>query len=249
MEEEDVESKQLDATSAARKREGRYPTRTNFTDAFFDDATYLAFDLSIKPVKRCFRKHWRIGDGGLDDSDRDLLLKAYTDSNSLFEFGLGESMRIAVAVGMPIYSGVDSDAVYVSESRKESQSHFKFYFADVGETGHWGLPVDVLRKQVMQYQLSALQSEKLPFDVYFVDGRFRVACVCAAFLHASKFGRTDVSVLMHDYRERPWYHVVQEFADIVEHSRSQNLVLLKRKKHFTDELIFDYWVRFQDAIA
>jgi len=119
----------------------------------------------------------------------------------------------------------------------------------VEETGHWGLPVDVLRKQVMQYQLSALQSEKLPFDVYFVDGRFRVACFCAAFLHASKFGRTDVSVLMHDYRERPWYHVVQEFADIVEHSRSQNLVLLKRKKHFTDELIFYYWVRFQDAIA
>lgn len=250
VEEEDFESKRLDArtTSAARKLEGRYPTRANFTSAF-DDATHLAFDLSIKPVKRCFRKGWRTGDGGLDDSDRDLLLKAYTDSNSLFEFGLGESTRIAVAVGMPIYSGVDSDAVYVSESRKESPSHFKFYFADVGKTGHWGFPVDVVPKQVMQYQLSALQSEKLPFDVYFVDGRFRVACVCVAFLHASKFGRTDVSVLMHDYRERPEYHVVQEFADIVEHSRSQNLVLLKRKMHFTDEQIFYYWVRFQNEIT
>ena len=101
----------------------------------------------------------------------------------------------------------------------------------------------------MQYQLSALQSEKLPFDVYFVDGRFRVACVCAAFLHASKLGRTDVSVLMHDYRERPEYHVVQEFADIVEHSRNKNLVLLKRKKHVTDEQIFDYWVRFRNEIT
>ena len=99
VEKEDVESKQLDAqtTSAALKLEGRYPTHTNFTSAF-DDATYLAFDLSIKPEKRCFRKGWRTGDGGLDDSDRDLLLKAYTDSNSLFEFGLGESTRIAVAV-------------------------------------------------------------------------------------------------------------------------------------------------------
>lgn len=250
MEEEDVESKQLDAqtTSAALKLEGRYPTHTNFTSAF-DDATHLAFDLSIKPKKRCFRKGWRTGDGGLDDSDRDLLLKAYIDSNSLFEFGLGESTRIAVAVGMPIYSGVDSDAVYVSESRKESPTHFKFYFADVGKTGHWGFPVDVVPKQVMQYQLSALQSEKLPFDVYFVDGRFRVACVCAAFLHASKLGRTDVSVLMHDYRERPEYHVVQEFADIVEHSRNKNLVLLKRKKHVTDEQIFDYWVRFRNEIT
>ena len=169
--------------------EGNYMTGINTTSAF-DDATHVAFDLSReKPVRRCFRKGWEVGNGGLDDGDRDLLVDVYTDANSVFEFGLGESTRIAAAVGVPVFSGVDSDAVYVSESRKTSPSHFKFYFADVGLTGHWGMPLKVASKQVMQYQLSALQSEKLPFDVYLVDGRYRVASACAAFLHASEYGK------------------------------------------------------------
>jgi dihydrodipicolinate synthase/N-acetylneuraminate lyase len=92
----------------------------------------------------------------------------------------------------------------------------------------------------MQYQLSALRSEKLPFDVYLEVGRYRVASMCAALLHASKYGKKGMSVLMHDYRERPEYHVVQDFVDIIEHSPSWNLVLFKRKTHTTDEHIFAF---------
>lgn len=223
-----------------------YMTGINTTSAF-DDATHIAFDLSReKPVTRCFRKGWEVGNGGLDDGDRDLLVKVYTDANSVFEFGLGESTRIATAVGVPVFSGVDSDAVYVSESRKTSPSHFKFYFADVGLTGHWGMPLKVASKQAMQYQLSALQSEKLPFDVYLVDGRYRVASACAALLHASKYGKTNVTVLMHDYHARPEYYVVQDFADIIERSPSGSLVLFKRKTDTTDEDIFANWVKYKN---
>jgi len=48
VEEEDVESKQLDAqtTSAALKLEGRYPSYTNFTSAFDDARTWLLTFLS-----------------------------------------------------------------------------------------------------------------------------------------------------------------------------------------------------------
>ena len=244
----DGETPMILSKTTAHSLEGNYTTYIN-TKSAFDDATHIAFDLSRKPVRRCFRKGWEIGNGGLDDGDRDLLVKVYTDSNSVFEFGLGESTRIAAAVGVPVFSGVDSDAVYVSESRKTSPSHFKFYFADLGLTGHWGMPLDVASKQVMQYQLSALQSEKLPFDVYLVDGRYRVASTCVALLHASKYGKQDVSVLMHDYRERPEYHVVQDFADIIEHSPSGNLVLFKRKTHTADEHIFASWVKYKNISA
>jgi len=96
------------------------------------------------------------------------------------------------------------------------------------------------------HQLSALQSEKLPFDVYLVDGRYRVASACAAFLHASKYGKKNVSVLMHDYHERPEYYVVQDFADIIERSPSGNLVLFQRKTDTTDEDIFANWVKYKN---
>jgi hypothetical protein len=243
---EDGETPMILSKTTTNSLEGNYMTGINTTSAF-DDATHVAFDLSReKPVRRCFRKGWEVGNGGLDDGDRDLLVNVYTDANSVFEFGLGESTRIAAAVGVPVFSGVDSDAVYVSESRKTSPSHFKFYFADVGLTGHWGMPLKVASKQVMQYQLSALQSEKLPFDVYLVDGRYRVASACAAFLHASKYGKKNVSVLMHDYHERPEYYVVQDFADIIERSPSGNLVLFQRKTDTTDEDIFANWVKYKN---
>ena len=84
----------------------------------------------------------------------------------------------------------------------------------------------------MQYQIAPLLGEMKPFDVYFIDGRFRVACVCSALLHASKFGRRDSTIFMHDYGARPSYHVVEEFTDIIETSRSGNLVKLRRSSEY-----------------
>ena len=44
---------------------------------------------------------------------------------------------------------------------------------------------------------------------------------------------------MHDYGARPSYHVVEEFTDIIETSRSGNLVKLRRSRNASDELILD----------
>ena len=39
------------------------------------------------------------------------------------------------------FSGIDSDANWVASARKESKAnHFRFLFADVGDTGPWGMP-------------------------------------------------------------------------------------------------------------
>ena len=102
----------------------------------------------------------------------------------------------------------------------------------------------------MQYQLAPLLSELDSFDVYLVDGRYRVACVCVAFLHASKYqeNKSSVSVLLHDYRERPIYHAVEEFASVIETTPNGKLVRLQRKFNSTDEDIFNVWKRFR-AVA
>jgi hypothetical protein len=50
------------------------------------------------------------GTGGLtDDKDRAMLGRMYGNAQSVFEYGLGESTRIADAVGVPRYAGLDSD--------------------------------------------------------------------------------------------------------------------------------------------
>ena len=193
---------------------------------------------------------WERGSGGLDDADRSLMLKFYSSTRSVFEWGLGESTRIASAFSVSRYSGIDSDASYVSTCRNEAPTHFKFYFADVGDTKAWGVPTDEnLPKQTMQYQVAPLLSELFSFDVYLVDGRYRVACVCLAFLHAEKFGAKEVIVLMHDYGARPQYHVVEQFAYIFERSSSGNLVALKRNATSSTESIVQVWEEYAKVVG
>lgn len=73
--------------------------------------------------------------GGLHDLDRIKLGEIYGRANSVFEWGLGESTRIAAHVGVKRYVGIDSDSEYVQTLRNKSPDHFRFYFADVGPTG------------------------------------------------------------------------------------------------------------------
>ena len=174
-------------------------------------------------------------------------MKAYSSITAVFEFGLGESTRLAAFMQIHRFSGIDSDADYVTACRDASPSYFKFYFADVGKIRDFGTPLTFLEKQALLYQLSPLSSELQAFDLYFVDGRYRVACVASSFLHASKYGRYDVSVLVHDY-EREEYHDVETFATVVEKSPSGTLALLKRLPSASDELIFSAWKRHHNVI-
>jgi hypothetical protein len=85
------------------------------------------------------------------------------------------------------------------------KKHFRFYFADIGPTVAWGnAPNPSLPKIAYNYQVATLSLQLQPFDVYLVDGRFRVSCVCLSFLHALKY-RADmdhVRVAVHDFPRR-----------------------------------------------
>ena len=119
------------------------------------------------------------------------------------------------------------------------------------------LHVERQRQQLngVVYDRAALQveHEHSPFDVYLVDGRFRVACACRALLH----GREDSLVLIHDFphedEDSPeWkrnldaqrgYSAVLAVADIVEQVRS--LVVLRKKPSVHDDAIQELWETFQ----
>ena len=77
---------------------------------------------------------WNETNGGLDDADRITLGELYYNAESVFEFGLGESTLIAASTGVPRYSGIDSDPVWIAQARADSKKdHFRFNFGDI----HW----------------------------------------------------------------------------------------------------------------
>ena len=197
--------------------------------------------------------------GGLKDLDRIKLAAIYRNATSVFEWGLGESSFIAATVGVPRYTGIDSDPTWIKAARDSSPDHFRFHLGDIGPTGQWGRPDrSRLKKSYLNYQFEPLVSEKA-FDVYYVDGRMRPACALVAFLHASTRGETEEEkspiVIIHDYyhdkmsqncsecRKFRWqysYHRIEEVADLVDHSGAM-LAVFKRKEGVTDQEIKALW--------
>lgn len=177
--------------------------------------------------------------------DREILGRIYFNATSVFEFGLGESTMIAAHVGVPRYAGVDSDAEWVAKARDGSKmDHFRFSFADTGNTGAWGYPTNnKLQKIPYNYQVAALSAEMEPFDVYLVDGRYRVACACASMLHAMSRGGNMSHIMfgVHDWTGRDFYWPVLEVADIVH--EGELLRILKLKPDITENDVYNLWER------
>jgi len=199
-------------------------------------------------------------DGGLNDADRLLLAEAYAGAASVFEFGLGESTFIAAQVGVERFSGVDSDVAYIESVRARVPPRFRLALADIGATGEWGMPtVPELAKNVFSYQVATLAAEPEAFDVYMIDGRYRVACALLALLHASSRGARpgQVRLVVHDYR-RSEYWALEDVAHVVELSYDpsdpwvggygQGLAVLERRPDCTDQAILQAWYQHRWAV-
>jgi len=149
-----------------------------------------------------------VSSGGLQSADQAMLWRIYRESDSVFEMGVGESTKIAVFTGVPRYTGVDGSIEWLGEVRKVSPSHYRFHWADVGEIGAWSVPTDTAATLKWPfYSMGALAAESAAFDFYLVDGRFRVACLCACLLHASRHGKdpAEFRVGVHDFQRIDYY--------------------------------------------
>jgi len=236
----------------------KLPVESAFEQAFQESvmlatATNVTLDSEDRPTLNL--RAWKRSKGGLKEVDRILLADIYRNASSIFEYGLGESTRIAGAVGVPRYAGIDSDAAWFSSTRSEVPSHFRFYLADIGATKEWGYPEESLQKQILDYQLAPMHVEQQPFDVYLVDRRWRIACALIAFLHASARGArpADTTVLLHDcviknvtspYLYRSTYRAEYEILNslfIREKHSGEALCVYKRKSTTIDDDIYRLW--------
>ena len=143
-----------------------------------------------------------------------------------------------------------------------------FYFADIGATIEWGYPKDQnLAKNILNYQLMPLIVEPKHFEVYMVDGRWRLPCMIVSFLHASARGGDPrkTLVLLHDcvVRElwnpdnsgkklneklvRPAYKLADHLLDRIDHSGNY-LCVYKRKPETTDAQLLEFWEKNYQVI-
>lgn len=75
-------------------------------------------------------------------------------------------------------------------------------------------------------------------DLVFIDGRFRVACCLKCY----DVIKDDCLIAFDDFLNRPHYHVVLEYFDIIEKTQDNVMVILRKKKdrNIPKKLIKEY---------
>jgi len=141
-----------------------------------------------------------------------LLIRELKNVNgTYFEFGMGGSTNFACEVllargDQARVVAVDSSEEWVSKVASErcfrelrARGRADLSAVDIGPTRTWGYPVGRAAQGRWADYPAALPRLVAPgaADLVLVDGRFRVACVLAAFLHQPR-----AAVLVHDFYDR-----------------------------------------------
>ncbi len=138
-------------------------------------------------------------------------------SRTVIEYGSGGSTLMALEHGcVRKLVSVESDPAWVAQLESVpvvadavDRDIANLIYVNIGKVGSWGKPTG--REMIDQwFRYPAAPWQDLPDpDLVLVDGRFRVACVMETVLRASP--RTLIAV--HDFWDRPKYHVVLPFLD------------------------------------
>jgi hypothetical protein len=159
------------------------------------------------------------------------------------EFGSGGSTlaalsksNVAEVVSVECSKGwFDKMREYDLIKGSEKIGRLTFVHADIGDTLNWAIP-KVFSRTKWAAVSSAVYDQYPNFipDTILIDGRFRVACALMVLI---KFKNVTISI--HDFWSRPYYHVLLEYLDVIE--QADDLGVFKPKENISSaSILSDY---------
>ncbi|ODT15929.1 MAG: hypothetical protein ABS35_29975 [Kaistia sp. SCN 65-12] len=150
----------------------------------------------------------------MPEAERTVLIEAYRAAETILEYGSGGSTILACLLGKRVHA-VESDLKWAGDLSGVIGRNFEGDRAvvvpvDIGPTKAWSFPADNSGYEGYSNYPNAVW-DRADFrhpDLILIDGRFRVACLMTALQRV----RRPTRVLFDDYRERPYYHWVEELA-------------------------------------
>lgn len=144
-------------------------------------------------------------------SEAEIVEKYLRGADRYLELGAGGSTLLAMKLGVPKITAIDSDAVLLEvignkflSLRVDPTQEFHSRHVSTSHIGPWGYPLGGKSDQFLKNYLDNIRSA-LPADVVLIDGRFRLA----AFLEVAKRADGPVTILWDDYKDREGYHAVE----------------------------------------
>ena len=148
----------------------------------------------------------------LFDGDDHIFKKIVGASQAYGEYGCGKS-TIWVGKNFPstLKNSVDTSMQWVTRVNAQLGANVVEHI-DVGDVGDWGRPKNLERRKNFILYAESLWDKEVDYDIVLIDGRFRVLCFLTSLLRCD----TGTTILFDDYRDRPHYHVVEEFVKPVD---------------------------------
>ena len=172
----------------------------------------------------------------LSKNDMEMFYKYLDKIQVYFEYGSGGSTYQANIRNniRKIYS-VESDIRWHNNLKNIVKSDKIQYIYNEMDTRpyKWGYPgpnaTIAQKKNYSDHIKNLTKEEQDNIDFVFIDGRFRVACCLKCF----DIINDNCLICFDDFLDRPFYHIVLDYYDIVESTIDKRMAILKKKQNIS----------------
>lgn len=162
----------------------------------------------------------------MSKSEIQMFEKYIQAASNYLEYGCGGSTYMASCQkNVKKIVSVEGALTWITKLKAMPEIRATFHHIDYNaDEGNWSYPKDNKKVHIFPQYSDIIKLYPVnTFDTILVDGRFRVACICKLYDYSTE----DTIILVHDYTNRPQYHIVEQFFDVVE--RVETLVRLRKK--------------------
>ena len=169
----------------------------------------------------------------LAKNDTEIFYKYLDNANVYFEYGSGGSTyQASIRKNIKTIYSVESDITWqkkLNQTIKNTNINYIYNEMDT-KPNTWGNPgknATDIQKINYSNQITKLSKEEQDsIDLVLIDGRFRVAC-CLKCYYIIK---DNCMIAFDDFLNRESYHIVLKYFDIIEKTKDNRMVILKKKK-------------------
>lgn len=169
-------------------------------------------------------------------NDEQMFYKYLDKAENYFEYGSGGStFQASIRENIKSIYSVESDLEWHNKLKDliENKDRISFIYCDMktqpNTCGHPGISStldDWVNYSSAMHNLNKSNNLMKKIDLVLIDGRFRAACCLKCF----DIINDDCYIIYDDFLDRPEYHIVLNYYDIIEKTQDERMVVLKKKK-------------------
>ena len=219
---------------------GIFVSTNSTTCCIKDDYVYSFFE---RYPDECLQKinHAKQMKPMMTRRDSQMITEAYSKHKRYFEIGTGGSTFTAVKQGVLVMGAVESDRDWHNLMKRviPTECGANLQLVDFYTKNCLGYPAKNTTYEDWKKYFRSYNPE-YKADMIMIDGRFRVACA----LNILPYITNETAVFIHDFFDRPRYHVVLQFYNIV--NKGDVLVELRKNGKMPSKELIDKYEHIAD---